>query len=435
MASLCVSGGRVALGIFVIGALLVAGRAPVLAARGRGTEGLVASPEAGWPQWRGPRRDGVSREKGLLQSWPEGGPRLLWRVEGIGTGWSSPVVSRGRIYITGDVGDDLVIQAFDRNGRRLWQAKNGAAWKGDYPGARACGALSEGRLYHLNAHGRLACLDAATGREVWAVNVLERFGGQNITWGISECLLVDGRRVLVTPGGTQALMAALDKRTGETLWRTEPIPGEQAAYTSPILFRWGGRRLVTNCSSRYGFGVDAETGKLLWKVPVEGRFRSTVSTPVYAGGAVFYTTPDGSDGALYRLRPQGDGVEAELAWRVPLDSLTGGVVHVDDRIYFGGYRRTHWWHVVEWQTGQPLGQLREVIAGAPVYADGRFHCLAQDGTVVLLRPTPEGGLAVAGQFRLVEAKSRDAWAHPVLVDGRLYLRYHDTLWCYDVKAR
>ena len=202
-------------------------------------DGLIASPEPGWSQWRGPRRDGISDEKGLLPSWPVGGPATLWKTEGLGMGWSSPIIVGERIYLTGDVGDDLVVFALDRKGKIQWQAKNGRAWKGPYPGARACCAWSEGRLYHLNAHGRLACLDAGSGQELWAVDVLERFGGRNITWAVSECLLVDGPRVIVTPGGTKALMAALDKRTGATIWTTDPARDRPhvAFFADPVAVR------------------------------------------------------------------------------------------------------------------------------------------------------------------------------------------------------
>jgi len=156
---------------------------------GRPDDGLIASPEPDWPQWRGPRRDGISPEKGLLAAWPDDGLRPLWKVDGLGTGWSSPIVVGRRLFLTGDVDDDLVIFAFDTDGKPVWQANNGKAWQGSFPGSRACCAFSEGRLYHLNAHGRIACLDAATGRELWADNILRRFDGKNITWAISEWLV------------------------------------------------------------------------------------------------------------------------------------------------------------------------------------------------------------------------------------------------------
>ena len=396
-------------------------------------DGLIASPEPGWPQWRGPRRDGISEEKGLLQSWPEAGPRLLWKVDGLGTGWSSPIVVYERIYITGDVGDELLVFAFDLQGRLQWKAKNGRSWKGSYPGARAACAFSEGRLYHLNAHGRLACLEAATGNEVWAVDVLERFRGRNITWALSECLLVDGERVIVTPGGEKGLMAALDKRHGHTVWVTERLGEDFTSHSSPILFQHAGRRLIAQCSSGHGFGVDADSGKLLWAVPLRNRYDTNVATPVYGEGCVFYVTPYTELGRLYRLRTTAEGIESELVWTSLLDTVTGSGVLVDGTLYAAGYSRFKRWFALDWRTGETKSELRDLTTGAAIYADGRLYCLDERGNVALLNPS--GGLVLAGRFRLVPQRVNDAWAHPVLLDGRLYLRYHDTLWCYDVQRR
>lgn len=397
-------------------------------------DGLIASEEQGWPQWRGPRRDGISDEKGLLSTWPASGPKLLWKVEGLGTGWSSPIVVGERLYITGDVGNDLIVFSFDRSGTEQWRAKNGKAWKGPYPGARACCVFSEGRLYHLNAHGRLVCLDAGSGKELWAVDILERFSARNITWALSECLLVDGARVIVTPGGKKALMTALDKRNGQTVWTTEPLGEDRTSHCSPILFRYAGRRVIANCSSAHGFGVDADTGKLLWTVPLRNPHGVNVATPVYGSGSVFYVTPYAELGRLYRLSADGQGIAAEHLWTSPLDTVTGGAVLVDGTLFASGYKKSKWWFGVDWQTGQTKYELTDLTTGATIYADGRLYCLDESGTVALLKPGSES-LDVVGRFRLLTDRVRDAWAHPVLHDGRLYLRYHDTLWCYDVKER
>jgi outer membrane protein assembly factor BamB len=397
-------------------------------------EGLIASPEPDWPQWRGPRRDGISSERGLRAIWPEGGPRLLWKADSLGTGWSSPVVVGQSVYITGDVDDDLVVYAFGVDGSLRWRAKNGAAWQGSFPGARACCAYSEGRLYHLNAHGRLACLDANDGNELWSANILERFDGKNITWALSECVLVDGPRVLVTPGGTKAMMAALDKQNGRTVWTTEPIDRDRTSHCSPILFRWAGRRLIANCSSGHGFGIDADTGELLWTVPLRNQYGVNVATPVYGSGSVFYVTPYAENGRTYRLGGDRRGVTAELAWTSSLDTVTGSGVLVDGTLFAAGYRKSKWWFGVDWQTGETKYELRDLTTGACIFADGRLYCLDERGTAALLEPGADG-LQIAGRFRLFTERARDAWAHPVLAAGRLYLRYHDTLWCYDVQAR
>lgn len=406
----------------------------VRTARALENEGLIASPEPGWPQWRGVRRDGISDEKGLLGAWPEGGPQLLWEVGGLGKGWSSPIVVNGRVYITGDVGDELVVYCFTVDGKPVWNVTNGKSWKGPYPGARACCAYSEGRIYHMNAHGRVVCLDPADGDEVWAVNVLERFDARNITWAISECLLVDGPRVIITPGGPKAVMAALDKRNGSTVWTTEPIEGDdRTSHSSPILFSHEGRRLIACCSSAHGFGVDADTGKLLWTVPLKNQHKVNTSTPIYGSGQVYYVTSSSEQqGRAYTLVPEGDGISAKYMWMSVLDTQTGSAVLVDGTLYAAGYRECKWWFAVDWETGKTKHELKDLTTGAAIYADGRLYCLDERGTAALLRPR-EGGLEIVGRFSLVNDKVKDAWTHPVLLDGRLYLRYHDTLWCYDVK--
>ena len=292
---------------------------------------------------------------------------------------------------------------------------------------------SEGKLYHMNAHGRVVCLDAATGKEVWAVNVLERFQGQNITWAMSECLLVDGARVIVTAGGEKALMAALDKENGRTVWTTEPLPEDRTSHCSPLLFRHAGRRILASCSSAHGFAADADTGKLLWTVPLPSPYGVNVATPVYGDGSIFYVTPY-IYGTCYHLQPGEKGPQPEKAWDTTLDTCTGSVILVDGRFFGSGYKEHKTWLCLDWKSGKTRYELKNLTTGSAVYADGRLYCLAEDGRVALLRPTPEQ-FAVDGQFRLVPERVRDAWAHPVLLHGRLYLRYHDTLWCYDVKTR
>ena len=395
-------------------------------------DGLIASPESDWPQWRGPRRDGISDEKGLLQSWPDGGPKLLWKTDGLGKGWSSPIIVGKRIFITGDVYNDLVVFALDRSGTVKWKVNNGRAWKGPYPGSRACCVFSEGRLYNMNAYGRVVCLDAESGQESWAVNILERFDGRNITWALSECLLVDGRNLIVTPGGKKALMAALDKLTGRTIWTTEPLGDDRTSHCSPILFRYAGRRLISSCSSAHGFGVDADTGKLLWTVPLKNPDGVNVSTPVYGSGCVYYVTPYAELGRAYRLVTNGQSFTAEHLWTCPLDTVTGGAVLVNGTLFAARYRDSKWWFGIDWQTGRTKYELKEFTTGSAIYADGRLYCLDEQGKVGLLKLDPDG-FRVVGCFSLVDKKVHDAWTHPVLLDGRFYLRYQDTLFCYDVK--
>ncbi len=396
-------------------------------------DGLIASPEPDWPQWRGPRRDGVSLEEGLLQQWPENGPKLLWRIDGLGQGWSSPIVVADTLYVTGEIGDETVVFAFDLRGEPRWRTVNGQAWNGPFPGARATCAFSEGRIYHTNAHGRLVCLDGKTGSELWAVNVLDQFQAENIKWALSECLLVDGPKVVVTPGGEKGLIAALDKRTGRTLWATPPIGDARTSHSSPILFHYAGRRIIANCSAAHGFGVDADTGELLWAVAMKNRFGTNVTTPVYHAGSIYYATPYAELGRRYRLRPATEGFAADHAWTSPVDPVTGCAVLVGDTLYAAGYHRLRRWFAIDWKTGEAKDELDDFTTGAAMYADGRLYVLDQQGSVGLVDPRPDG-MEVTGRFRLVADRVQDAWAHPVVLDGRLYLRYHDSLRCYDVSA-
>ena len=424
---------------------------------GRSSSGqaeMVVSPEPGWAQWRGPRRDGICVETGLRQSWPEGGPARLWKTSGLGSGYSAPILTGGRIYLAGDVGEDLVLFALDREGNRLWTATNGAAWKNPYPGARASCTSAEGRILHYNAHGRVACYDAGSGRELWAVNLQERFGSRKITWATSECVLVEGSRVFVTAGGTKALMAALDLKTGDTVWTTpslvlgpSPSPSQQRvsepagecdppSYSSPILFDLGGRRHLVGCSQRHVFGVDASTGELLWTRPLRTRYLVVAMTPVLIGAGIFVTAPDTEDARLYRIRDsQGEpGVEIEEAWRTKLDTCHGGVVLVGDALYGSWYRPGKGWACLDAKTGEVRYESNALAKGSVLYADNRLYVLSEEGEMALLRPTASS-FDFQGRFRLVPERRNDVWTHPVIDGGRLYLRYHETLWCFDVRGK
>ena len=258
-------------------------------------------------------------KRACCQSWPEGGPRLLWKIDKLGRGWSSPMIVGDRLYITGDVGDESAHLLLRPRRQTAVESEKRRRLDGSLSGCP--GVLrrtSEGKLYHMNAHGRVACLDAATGKEVWAVNVLERFEGRNITWAMSECLLVDGPRLIVTPGGQKALMAALDKGNGQTIWTTESAPRRPgfARFADSVSLRRTPHPVELLVG--HGFGVDADTGKLLWTVPLRNNYGTNITTPVFGGGSIFYVTA-----IRFRRRATGCSRKIRHSGRKSLDDHAG----------------------------------------------------------------------------------------------------------------
>ncbi|HEY1107256.1 MAG TPA: PQQ-binding-like beta-propeller repeat protein [Opitutaceae bacterium] len=402
---------------------------------------LVASTEKGWPQFRGARRDGVSDERGLLQAWPETGPKVLWTADGAGNGYSSPIIAGGRIFLTGDDNGELFVTAYDMAGKRLWRVKHGDAWLNQYQGARASVTYSEGHLYLQNAHGRVACFVAETGKEVWAVNVLERFRSENITWGLAECLAVDERAVYVTPGGPETLVVAFDKKSGDVLWKTAPLLGEDGkpdgpGYAAPILVKFAGRSLLIGASSKHLYCVDLESRTVQWSRPRPTSYSVLAMSPVVVGDGIFMTAPFGPAGELLRLTPPGAAggkIGIEPVWTTKLDTAQGGVVHVEGRLYGSYYPRRGGWAALDAKSGEVLYEAPDFIKGAPLWADGRLYALCEDGWMLLLEPAAKE-FVVHGKFRLANARDRNAWAHPVILDGRMYLRYQGTMTCYGVGA-
>jgi outer membrane protein assembly factor BamB len=364
----------------------------------------------------------------LLQSWPDGGPKLLWKVSGIGQGYSSPIVVADKVYITGDQDKELAISALTLDGQPHWKTTNGEPWKESFPGARSSCTYDDGKLYHLNAHGRLACLDATTGGEAWAVNVLERYEAKNIMWGICESVVVHGDRVFSTPAGAKGLMVAHDKRTGAPIWATPALDGEQASYSSPILINVGNRKLLVNGGSKYVFAVDSENGALVWQLPQVDPKNTVNSTPVLCGPRLLLTNSSRGYGAVFGVQLGDDS--ASRAWTSELSISHGGAICVDGRLYGASSRgEVRGWVSIDAATGKAT-QVSDQPGGSAIFADGRFYCLTAPG-MMLLQERTEAGFRTAGTFQLAEGK--DVWAHPVLCQGKLFLRYHDTLYCYDVR--
>lgn len=387
---------------------------------------------AEWPQFHGPNRDNRSPETGLLQSWPEGGPPLVWTATGLGYGFASVAVANGLIYTTGNLGDATVITALDLEGKVRWRAPNGPADKHDHPGTRSTPVVDGDRLYHENSGGDLVCLKAATGKEVWSLNILKTFDGRSPTWGLAESPLVDGNKVICTPGGKNAGVVALDKHTGKTIWVCRGTT-EKPGYASPVAIEFGGVRQVVTMMQHSIVGIDADSGRLLWHVPHTAFADETVSTPLFADGRIVVSTLPPGGTQCVALRIDGGRIRVHKVWQSKaLANHHGGLVIVDGYVYGADYRGN--WKCLDLRRGRVLYSIKGVGKGSLTCADGKLYLVGeQEGLVGLMKASPDDHRLIS-RFRLPRQGRGPFWAHPVVCAGRLYLRHGDCLYCYNVKA-
>lgn len=386
-----------------------------------------------WPQFRGPQRDNLSRKTGLIKQWPSSGPKLLWTAEDIGEGFSTVAVANGLIYTTGNIGKYTVITALDLDGRVRWTAKNGPAYKRDKPGTRGTPTIDDDRLYHENADGDIVCLEASTGNKIWFLNILERFDGRNTNWALAESLLIDGGNVICTPGGETVGMAALNKRTGQTVWICEGIH-DKPGYSSPIVFEYKGIRQIVTLMAQSVVGVNADTGRLLWCVKHVTPFDEKINTPIFHDGCVFVCSRT-TGSRLFRLNVDGERASIEEVWKSELlESQHGGVIRLDGYLY-GASRSSSLgpWVCLDFKTGKRMYAVPGIGTGSLTYADGLIYALNHRSTVALVRPTLND-FQVISQFSIPKGGKGPTWAHPVVCSGRLYIRHGNFLHCYDVKA-
>ncbi len=399
-----------------------------------------------WPQFRGPDRDGLSPETGLLKEWPENGLKLLWRLEGLGSGYSSISISDGKIFTMGDrqtQGDAKAqfVIAYDAETRKeLWAAPIGPPHQ---DGPRCTPTLDGERLYAIGTAGDLACLEAATGKIRWSKNFGRDFGaGKTPHWKFSESPLVDGEKVLCTPGGKEAALVALDKATGEVIWKSAlPELGElgkdEAGYSSIVAAEIAGTRQYVQMHGRGVVGVDAASGRFLWGYNRVANSIANITTPVVRGDFVFATTAYNTGSALLKIVRDGDGFRAEEVYFLEpgeFQNHHGGVVLVGDFLYGGSGGNKGDPVCVEFSTGRVAWKSRAPARGsaAVIYADGRLIFRYDRGTVFLVEATPEA-FRIKGQFQ-ADTGNGPAWAHPVVLGGKLYLRHDTLLMCYDVRG-
>jgi outer membrane protein assembly factor BamB len=387
------------------------------------TPGAAGDP--GWPDWLGPHRDGKSADTGLLREWPAAGPNLLWKADGIGVGFSSVAVTLGKVYITGDKSGKLRISVFDLDGRPLWTLDHGQG-RGGPDGSRASPVIDQGRLYLLNGNGLVGCYDAATGRKRW-IREAKEFGGSPGGWGYAESVLIYKNLALFKPGGKNCIVA-LDKTSGETVWKSSGFDAGPE-YGSSIVVTFQGHPTIVTGTSRGIFAVDAADGKLLWSNPFSAGNTANCPTPAYADGYVFWSNGYGQGGICMKLKIEDDQVKADVAWTTrDLECHHGGYVIHQGYVY-GNHGDG--WSCLDLKTGKKMWLEHAVGKGSLCFADGMLYLFSEhDGQAALATCSPEG-LQLVGKVKV--QGSGPSWAHPVVAGGRLYLRYDTHLYCFDVK--
>ena len=403
---------------------------------------------ADWTVFNGLNRDKVSPETGLLKSWKEGGPPLFWKIDTLGTtelpGYGSVTVAEGRIFATGNVrtgSNDQEAHAYifaldEKTGKELWRYRNGVAWtdKARHPGERGTPTVDGDRLYSLSAMGRVACLETATGKEIWARDLREEYDVELPEWAFAESLFVDGDKIAVWIGAPKAAVVALNKMTGKTIWTT-PGTGQYGNYASMLAFNHGGQRIYVN-SNRKGFlGVNGETGKQLFyieHVTPAGDIMAT--TPHFFDGKLFITSGYSIGSRLYRLDIEGETIKPHQVWsNKQFDNQLGGIVIKDGYVYGAtmNYKGGRNWTCMKLEDGSSAWEAPGVHIGSIAYADEMLYCMGEkDGIVALVKATPEK-YEESGRFELPEGVG-PYWAHPVIANKKLFIRHGKMLYCFDV---
>lgn len=388
----------------------------------------VAAQNGGdWPQWRGPNRDGISKETGLLNQWPAEGPPLLWKATGAGTGYSSLSIAGGRIFTMGvRQGREHVI-AFDiKTGKELWATAHGGVFKNDRgDGPRGTPTIDGNRLFALGGNGDLSAIETESGRIVWTINILQKFGGSNPRWGISESPLVIGEKVLVNAGGEGASVIALNKKDGSVIWKSQ---NDAAGYSSAMPVQIGGTTQVVFFTDKRALGVDLKDGRLLWSYERASNDVANVATPVIRGNRVFVSSDYGTGAALVEIKA--DGTAQEVYFTKEMRNHHSSSILIGDHLYgFSSGILT----AMKFDTGEVAWRDRSVGKGSLVYADGNLYAFSENGVVGLIEATPTG-YREKGRFR-IQQDSLPTWTHPVVAGGRLYLRDQNTIYAYDVRAK
>ncbi len=413
---------------------------------------------ADWPQWRGPNRDDVSLDKGLLQKWPENGPKLLWTYENAGAGYSAPAIVGDRLYCMGARNGDEYVYALDlsKNGGEVWATKIGPmfTWKGDVwnAGPSATPSVDGDLLYALGGQGQFVCLETKTGALKWQKNLPADMkaevndsapgGPPKIGWGFTWSPLVDGEQVILAPGGQDGLLAALNKKTGEVVWQSKEVT-DQCIYASPIAADFNGVHHYIYATNEGIYGIGAKDGKVAWSWKRPRPFKDVlIPTPIYHDGLIYDTGGFNLGCVCLKLTANGKNIKAAQVYaKRDIQDREGGVVLVEGHVY--GHSERPGWSCQDLKTGTLVWSSKELERGAITYADNRLYCYDEEGEAALVVASPEmPGFKLEGRFTIPKRSALQAalklsngktWTHPVVANGRLYLRDHELLFCYDVK--
>ena len=398
----------------------------------------LAAGGADWPCFHGPKRDNLSTETGLLSTWPQNGPALLWSASGIGHGYSTVSIAGGRIFTAGMIDKQTYVVALDLSGKPLWRALNGQSWQASerqswavpYAGARATPTVDGDTVYHLSDLGRLTALAARTGEERWHLDIMTAFKAERPEYGYSESVLIQGEALFCCPAGDDGYMVALDKGTGRTLWASSPLPDAVGNCSAVLADIMGDDQLITLSATRI-LSFDPDSGLLLWDFPFANDRENNCADVIVSGGLVFAASGYGKGCVLVQPKRQAGGTyTVEPVWTSELlDNHHGGVVLVDGALYGAGHEARGWF-CLDFNTGRQRWQARG--KGSLTYADGHLYCLDERGTMSLVKAAPETWDQVSS-FRVPRDGEGFHWAHPVVWGGRLYVRHSDKLYAYAVR--
>ncbi len=402
---------------------------------------LIVMPVAGglraddWPGFRGPNRDGICREKGLLKQWPSDGPKLLWKATGLGIGNSAPSVVGNVLYTMGQKDDQEWVLALDtsREGKQLWATSIGPVRNNGngFPGPRSTPTIDGNRLYTLGIAGDIVCMDANDGRIIWHRDVVKDFGGRVPSWGYAESVLVDGPWVICTPGGRKATIAAIRKKDGGLVWAS-PV-GDPADYASVVKMTAGGVKQYVNLTRKGVIGVAANDGKLLWRYDAPASRVANCSMCVIHGDTVFAASGYGQGGGLVKIEPSDDGFVAnQFYFTKKMKNHHGGMVLVDGFLY--GCSDPSVLTCLDYKTGKVKWTDRSSGKCSVLWADGMLYCRNENGPISLVEATPDG-FHLRGRFDQPDRSDRNSWPYLVIANGVMYVRDQDLLLAYDVRGQ